>query len=107
MIDDRANEMTERLLRDAGICAGMRVLEAAGLDVAAVRAEAIVQTADRRHPTAAIVRAMLPRIVAHGVTSAASIDIDTLDARLAAELRQTRAAYASDMVFSAWAKKPI
>jgi len=125
---DRVVEMTERLLREAGISAGMRVLdwetveregattamglelsgalESAGLELTGIRAEAIVHTATRRHTTASIVRAMLPRMVAQGVASEASVDIDTLDARLAEELRRTHSAHVSDLVFSAWARKP-
>lgn len=79
---------------------------AAGLELQNLRAEAIVQVSGRRHVTAAIVRAMLPRIVEHGVASEEEIQIDTLDARLADELRQSDAAWIGDIVFGAWAKKP-
>jgi len=82
------------------------VLREAGLVVGGIRAEAIVQVAGRRHHTASIVRAIVPRIVAHGVATEAEIDIDTLDARLADELERTGAAYVGDMVFCAWATKP-
>ncbi|MDI1431054.1 methyltransferase domain-containing protein [Polyangium sorediatum] len=82
------------------------VLEAAGLNVEGQRAEAILQTRHHRHITAWIVRAMLPRIVERGVASEADIDIETLDARLAEELRHTNSAFISDMSFSVWARKP-
>lgn len=174
---DRVDAMTERLLADAGICAGLRVLdlgcgggdvslmlvrrvgasgevvcqehgatlvpgrvtplplhdqvqgwiwqtaereganvqmgfdlanmlEAAGLTVEQLRAEAAVQTHATTSRGAAIVRAMLPRILEHGVASAAEIDLDTLEQRLAEERAKTRSTYLSDMVFGAWARKP-
>ena len=79
----------------------------AGLVVECVRAEAIVQTpTGQQHSTEAIVRAMLPRIVQHGVASATEIDVDTLGARLAAERAQANATYVGDMIFGAWAHKP-
>jgi len=82
------------------------VLEEAGLVVEQVRAEAIVQTAKARHVAATIVRAMLPRIVGHGVATEAEIDVDTLDTRLAEELQRSNATYIGDMIFGAWARKP-
>ncbi|MBK8942910.1 MAG: methyltransferase domain-containing protein [Polyangiaceae bacterium] len=82
------------------------VLGAAGLEVQQVRAEAIVQTPDARHPTAGIVRAILPRITGAGVATEAEIDVETLDARLEAELRGSGATYVGDMVFGAWARRP-
>ncbi len=81
-------------------------LEAVGLQLGGLCAEAIVQVAGRRHHTAKIVRAVLPRIVAHGVASEQEIDVETLDARLAEELRKTGSAYVGDMSFCAWASKP-
>jgi ubiquinone/menaquinone biosynthesis C-methylase UbiE len=82
------------------------VLGAAGLEVQQVRAEAIVQTPEARHPTAGIVRAILPRITGAGVATEAEIDVETLDARLEAELRGSGATYVGDMVFGAWARRP-
>ncbi|MRG97666.1 methyltransferase domain-containing protein [Polyangium spumosum] len=82
------------------------VLEEAGLVVEDVRAEAVVQTAKARHGGAPILRAMMPRIVGHGVATEAEIDVDTLDERLADELRRSNAVYIGDMVFGAWARKP-
>lgn len=79
---------------------------AAGLELQRIRAEAIVQVAGRRHVTAAIVRAMLPRIVEHGVASEEEIQIETLEERLADELRHSDTAWIGDVVFGAWAKKP-
>jgi hypothetical protein len=52
------------------------VLTAAGLIVEAIRAEAIVQTPTASHASGSIVRAMLPRIIAHGVATAAEVDVD-------------------------------
>ncbi|ACY16910.1 methyltransferase domain-containing protein [Haliangium ochraceum] len=77
-----------------------------GLMVEDLRAEAVVQTAERRHNTAEIVRAILPRIVASGAATAAEVDADTLDERLAEELHGQRASFIGDMVFGVWARKP-
>jgi SAM-dependent methyltransferase len=81
------------------------LLELAGVEVRGVRAEAVVQTPSHRHVTAWIVRAMLPRILEHGVASEADIDIETLDARLEQELHRTKQAFIGDMVFSIWGRK--
>lgn len=78
----------------------------AGLVVEQVRAHAVVQTPHERHKVDAIVRAMLPRMVAQGVASEAEVDIETLDARLAAEHASTAATFIGDMVFFAWARAP-
>lgn len=81
-------------------------LEAAGLRVEQVRAEAVVQTPHTHHPMAQIVRAMLPRIVAHGVATAAELDVDTLEQRLVDERTAANATYVGDMIFGAWARTP-
>jgi ubiquinone/menaquinone biosynthesis C-methylase UbiE len=83
------------------------LFEDAGLVLEEIRAEAIVQTATHRHMTETIVRAILPRIEAAGVATAAEIDIDTLEQRLADELSHARATYIGDMIFSAWARKVL
>jgi ubiquinone/menaquinone biosynthesis C-methylase UbiE len=82
------------------------VLEQAGLVVERVRAEAIVQTPNVHHAIGPIIRAMLPRIVQHGVASEEEIDVDTLDQRLVEERRKANATYIGDMIFGAWARKP-
>jgi len=82
-------------------------LEDAGLIVEEVRAEAIVQTPRSRHPVGMIVRAMMPRILAHGVATEAEIDVDTLDKRLAEECEKANATYVGDMAFGAWARVPV
>jgi ubiquinone/menaquinone biosynthesis C-methylase UbiE len=82
-------------------------LEQAGLLVEHVRAEAIVQTPRSRHPVGMIIRAMLPRIVAHGVATEEEIDVDTLDQRLADECATSNATYVGDMAFGAWARVPV
>lgn len=82
------------------------VLERAGLTVEQVRAEAVVQTPKVHYGGAVIVRAMLPRIVGHGVATEDEIDIDTLDQRLIEERVKADASYIGDMVFGVWATKP-
>jgi SAM-dependent methyltransferase len=78
----------------------------AGLSLEDVRAEAIVQTPTTPYALAAIVRAILPRIVRERVATAEEIDIDTLDERLDEERMRTNATYVGDMMFGAWARKP-
>ncbi len=81
------------------------VLSEAGLVVEHVRAEAVVQTPLQDHPTAEIVRAMLPRIVRHGVATEEEIEVATLGDRLRAERRAFFATYVGELVFGAWARK--
>jgi SAM-dependent methyltransferase len=81
-------------------------LEEAGLIVEEVRAEAIVQTPKLSHPVGAIIRAMMPRILAHGVATEAEINVDTLDQRLAEERERSHATYVGDIAFGAWARVP-
>lgn len=77
------------------------LFDQAGLVVEQVRAEAVVQTPREQHRIDAIVRAMLPRLVQQGVATEAEVDIETLDARLAAEHASAAATYVGDMVFFA------
>jgi SAM-dependent methyltransferase len=81
------------------------LLASAGLIVEGVRAEAVVELAGLRPFTASIVRMMLPRIVARGVSTAEEIDVDTLDGRLADELARAESPYLGGMAFTAWARK--
>ncbi|MBV1860284.1 MAG: methyltransferase domain-containing protein [Nannocystaceae bacterium] len=80
-------------------------LEAADLQLAGVWAEAIVEHAKARQPTAQRVRAVLPRIVKHGVATASEVDVDTLDARLEEELRSAGGVHVASVAFCAWATK--
>lgn len=92
---------------DPGTGFGLHVtLTEAGLAVSHVRAEAIVQTPDQSYVTAAIVRALIPRIEAAGVATADEIDVDTLDERLARERATHGATYIGEMIFGAWARRP-
>jgi len=83
------------------------VFAQAGLAIEQVRAEAVVLLPETPYPFGAIVRAMLPRIVQHGVATAEELDIDTLDQRLREERASANAVYVGDMVFSAWARKKV
>lgn len=74
-------------------------LTKAGLAVEQVRAEAIVATPGIRYDVAGIVRAVLPRIVSHGVASEDAIAIDTLERRLDEERISTNATYVGDIMF--------
>ena len=81
------------------------VLEDAGLSVEHVSCEAVVHTPKTPHRVGEMIRAILPRIIESGVATAEDIDVDTLDQRLAEELRSANAAYISDVVVGAWARK--
>lgn len=83
-----------------------QLLAAAGFKVEHVSAEAVIQGLDPDRSMAGVVRAMLPRIVGRGVASAAEIDIDGLDARLADERRSNASLYIGDFAFSVCARKP-
>jgi SAM-dependent methyltransferase len=80
------------------------VFARAGLSLEELRVEAVAQTASRRLPTADMVRAVMPRIVAQGVATEAEIDVDTLDQRLEAELTESGASFVGDVVFGAWGR---
>lgn len=80
------------------------LLERAGLVLEDVRAESIVQTRAFRSDTAALIRGILHRIVEKGVATEREIDVDTLDARLEAELGN--ATFIGDVYFGIWARKP-
>jgi hypothetical protein len=58
------------------------------------------------YPAAAIVRAMLPRIVRQGVATEHEIDIDTLDRRMVEERVKADTTSVWELVFGAWARKP-
>jgi len=83
------------------------LLEQSGLIVEHVRAEAVIQGQNTHYPLAFIVRAMLPRIIQHGVANEAEIDIETLEQRLTSEHMATNSIYVSDIAFGAFARKPF
>jgi len=82
------------------------VLAQAGLTVENVRAEAIIQTPQMSYPVAAIIRAMLPRIIQQAVANEKEVNIATLEQRLNDERVSANSIYLSEMVFGAWARKP-
>ena len=81
------------------------VLSEAGLEVEHLRAEALIQGQDTELPMPFIVRAMLPRMVEHGVVTETEVDIETLERRLADE-RAAHEVYVSGMAFGVIARKP-
>lgn len=83
------------------------ILTNAGLKVESVRAECLVQTPDAPCSLGNIVKACLPRIVALGVATADEIDIKTLQQRLDDERNQSKSIYIGDVLFGAWARKPV
>jgi len=82
-----------------------RIFSEAGLAVEDLRAEALVQTPDMPYALGEIIRACLPRIIAHGVATARQVGIETLQARLDAERRETPGVYIGDMAFGVVARK--
>lgn len=82
------------------------VLSRAGLTVDHVRAEAIVQTPGQPYALFPIIRAAMPRMLAHNITTEAELDIETMEQRLADERHASDATYIGDMMFGAWARKP-
>lgn len=82
-----------------------QLLAAAGLAVESARAEAVVETASQPRPVGPILRAMLPRIAATGVADPAEIDPETIDQRLAEELRAADATWVGELVFSVWGRR--
>ncbi|MDF0731821.1 methyltransferase domain-containing protein [Pseudomonas entomophila] len=82
-----------------------RIFSEAGLQVQSLRAECLVQTPDSPYGLGDIIRACLPRIIAHGVATAREVGIETLQARLDAERQQSQSLYIGDMAFGAWASK--
>lgn len=110
-LHDRVGSWLREMLRLEGANLHMgfelhSALSAAGLAVQRVRAEANVLTPTAGYPVAAIVRAVLPRLLQHGIATEADVDVETLDDRLAAERRAAAATYLWEMVFCAWARKP-
>ncbi|MEM7583178.1 MAG: methyltransferase domain-containing protein [Acidobacteriota bacterium] len=109
-LHDRVRSWFREMLRSEG--ANLRMgfelngaLSAAGLTVERVRAEANVLTPTASYPVATIVRAILPRLLQHGIATEAEIDVETLDERLAAERREAAATCLWEIVFCGWARK--
>lgn len=82
-----------------------KTMRAAGIDVAHVRAEPVIQWQGGHNSPFHILKAILPRVIEHGVASEVEVDIDTLEKRLAAEFT-AGAIYISDMTFGVWGHKP-
>lgn len=109
-LHDRVRSWLREMLRLEG--ANLRMgfelhsaLSDAGLVVERVRAEANVLTPTASYPVAAIIRAVLPRLIQHGVVTEADVEVETLDDRLTAERTAAAATCLWEMVFCAWARK--
>jgi SAM-dependent methyltransferase len=79
---------------------------AAGFSPAHIQVRATLLTPDQSHTIGAIIRSMLNRIERAGAASAAEIDVESLDERLAEERRTTSGTCVWELVFCAWASKP-
>lgn len=109
-LHDRVRSWLREMLRREGANMHMgfelhSALSAAGLVVERVRAEANVLTPTAGYPVATIIRAVLPRLLQHGIVTEADVDVETLDDRLAAERKAARATCLWEMVFCACARK--
>ena len=109
-LHDRVRSWLRDMLRAEGANLHMgfelhSALSAAGLTVERVRAEANVLTPTAGYPVAAIIRAVLPRLLQRGIATEADVDVETLDDRLAAERRKAGATCLWEMVFCVWARK--
>lgn len=80
------------------------LLSDAGFSDISISAEAVIETPFQGAQTAAIVRAMLPRIEAAQVATTAEIDIDTLEDRLIAERSKSDSTSVAEMIFGAIAR---
>lgn len=79
-------------------------LRSAGFEIAGARVEVTTLTPELDHPIAQIVQAILPRIEASGVATAAEIAPETLAQRLLDERRATGATFAWETMFGVWAR---
>jgi SAM-dependent methyltransferase len=109
-LHDRVRSWLRDMLRAEGANLHMgfdlhSALTAAGLIVERVRAEANVLTPTAGYPIGAIIRAVLPRLLQHGIVTEAEVNVETLDERLTAERREANATCLWEMVFCAWARK--
>lgn len=82
------------------------LLDGAGLVVGGVRAEPVVQTSDVAWPVGAIVLAVLPRLLSRGIVTHDEVEPATLQDRLDAERRGSRATFVGDVRFGAWGRLP-
>ncbi len=109
-LHDRVRSWLREMLRQEGANLHMgfelySALAAAGLSVECLRAEANVMTPTAAYPVAAIIRAVLPRLLEHEIVTEVEADVETLDGRLMAERSEANAICIWEMVFWASARK--
>ena len=75
------------------------VMKRAGLNVRALRAEAVLHTGESGSDLAWVAKMMLPRMIDHGVILADEVDMDTLEQRLQSELEGSNIPFIRDMAF--------
>src|SRR5262249_34668956 len=86
-----------------------RLMQEAGLPPPECRAESLIGGGPHSplyEGLAETVRSLLPRMEALGITTAAAIDIDTLEARLRQEALDTRGFAVISVMIGAFARKP-
>lgn len=81
------------------------VYKQAGLEIAQVRAEAVLQTPETGSDLAWVVKMMLPRIIQSGSVSQEEIDIESLEDRLSIERKEANTVFVRDMAFGIWGIK--
>ena len=81
-----------------------RVLSEADLRVEAVKAEANIVTTTVHYPVEGMLRAIMPRLVQHGIATPGEVGVETLDQRLIHERKKAGATCIWEMVFCAWAR---
>lgn len=79
---------------------------AAGLLDIHVVCEAIVQTAEQGRPIVQILQRIVPILEEAGLATAAEVDLDTLEGRLAAERQASGGTFVGDLVYCAWGTVP-
>ena len=80
------------------------LLRDAGVSVAGIQAEVVVETPESASTLAVVVRAILPRMVSHGVVRDGEVDVDDLERELSAEAASAGTVRLGDLVFSAWGR---
>jgi SAM-dependent methyltransferase len=95
--------------RHAGLELCPALLDAGLVDVRATVVDAFLQCPGDRFGSehlVALLRALLPRLEADGVVTAAALDLDTLVDRLVAEVDAARVVGRGPLVFGAWGRVP-
>ncbi len=83
------------------------VFKQVGLEIAQVRAEAVLQTPETGSDLAWVVKMMLPRIIQTGTFSQEEIGIVSLEDRLRSERKNANTVFVRNMAFGIWGTIPV